>query len=177
MPGHSVNSLFVAHMLELRLTEEPIQSTRLVATHPGEENCFPAIPRDFKRTKLPSLTAIPRIATSQGQMCLLTRSELCPVDAESFSSQVSTNAEGGTRAKEASEENWERRQVDGKERGCTERKLYWGYLGSAHLRFLRTLFRTSGGWGSKADERVIYEQTGHQDGVVRKLWRSVWTCG
>lgn len=52
-----------------------------------------------------------------------------------------------------------------------------GYLGSAHLRFLCTLFRTSGGWGPKADERVIYEQTGHQDGVVRKLWRSVWTCG
>lgn len=52
-----------------------------------------------------------------------------------------------------------------------------GYLGSVHLRFLYTLFRTSGGWGSKADERVIYEQTGHQDGVVRKLWRSVWTCG
>lgn len=43
--------------------------------------------------------------------------------------------------------------------------------------YLHTLFRKSGGWGPRADERVIYEQTGHQDGVVRKLWRSVWTCG
>lgn len=68
------------------------------------------------------------------------------------------------------------RPGDGKE-GVGSKRNCAGCLGSAHLRFLCTLFRTSGGWGSKADERVIYEQTGHQDGVVRKLWRSVWTCG
>ena len=55
---------------------------------------------------------------------------------------------------------------------------YAVHLGSEHFRFICTLFlERVGDWRSKADERVIYEQTGHQDGVVRKLWRSVWTCG
>lgn len=30
-----------------------------------------------------------------------------------------------------------------------------GYLGSAHLRFLCTLFRTSGGWGPKAMKELF----------------------
>lgn len=47
-----------------------------------------------------------------------------------------------------------------------------------HFRFICTLFLERVGVGTpKRMKRVIYEQTGHQDGVVRKLWRSVWTCG
>lgn len=82
----------------------------------------------------------------------------------------------GTCTKKVRAEQWETDRAMGR-RESVLKENGAGCLGSAHLRFLCTLFRTSGGWGSKADERVIYEQTGHQDGVVRKLWRSVWTCG
>lgn len=66
---------------------------------------------------------------------------------------------------------------DGKEKVYSESQLRCASWLRALWVYLHTLFRKSGGWGSKADERVIYEQTGHQDGVVRKPWRSVWTCG
>lgn len=66
---------------------------------------------------------------------------------------------------------------DGKRKSILNHN-YAVHLGSVHFGLICTLFlERVGGWGSKEDERVIYEQTGHQDGVVRKLWRSVWTCG
>lgn len=70
----------------------------------------------------------------------------------------------GIFTKKASNKEWGTKQVIGRKES-TLNCNYAVHLGSGHFRFICTLSLEKVGAGeSKEDERVIYEQTGHQDG-------------
>lgn len=70
----------------------------------------------------------------------------------------------GIVTKKASNKGWGIKQVIGRRKSILNHN-YAVRLGSVHFRFICTLSLEKVGAGeSKEDERVIYEQTGHQDG-------------